>query len=103
VAGRAASLFRESNMNNLFAMLAVMTLSTAALAQEEMTQWVAKEGVTPMMVSFADLKWTELPERKGMQFAVLSGDKKGKYTQTQRPALFFLRHNRISLFPNPTR
>jgi hypothetical protein len=67
-------------MNNLFAMLAVMTLSTAALAQEEMTQWVAKEGVTPMMVSFADLKWTELPERKGMQFAVLSGDKKGKYT-----------------------
>jgi hypothetical protein len=72
-------------MNNLFAMLAVMTLSTAALAQEEITQRVAKEGVTPMMVSFADLKWTELPERKGMQFAVLSGDpKKGEYTQMRK-------------------
>jgi hypothetical protein len=51
---------RESNMNKRFAMLAAMTLSTAALAQE-MTKPAAKEGVTPMMVSFADLKWTELP------------------------------------------
>lgn len=38
-----------------------------------------------MMVSFTDLKWTELPERKGMQFAVLSGDPKtGEYTQIRR-------------------
>lgn len=37
------------------------------------------------MVSFTDLKWTELPERKGMQFAVLSGDpKKGEYTQMRK-------------------
>ena len=37
------------------------------------------------MVSFADLKWVELPERKGMQFAVLSGDPKiGAYTQIRK-------------------
>lgn len=71
-------------MNNLFAMLAAMALSTAALAQE-MTKPAAKEGVTPMMVAFTDLKWTELTERKGMQFAVLSGDpKKGEYTQMRK-------------------
>ena len=71
-------------MNKHFVMLAVVTLSTAALAQE-MTKPAAREGVTPMMVSFTDLKWTELPERKGMQFAVLSGDpKKGEYTQMRK-------------------
>ena len=37
------------------------------------------------MVSFTDLKWVELPERKGMQFAVLSGDPKtGPYSQIRR-------------------
>jgi len=37
------------------------------------------------MVSFADLKWVELPERKGMEFAVLSGDPKlGPYTQIRK-------------------
>jgi len=40
---------------------------------------------TPMMVSFSDLKWTELPERKGMQYALLSGDPKtGAYTQIRK-------------------
>jgi hypothetical protein len=39
----------------------------------------------PMMVSLTDMKWTELPERKGMQFAVLSGDPKtGEYTQMRK-------------------
>jgi len=52
-------------MKKFLAMLAVVNLSMAALA-----------GDTPMMVSFKDLKWTELPERPGMQFAVLSGDPK---------------------------
>lgn len=42
-------------------------------------------GKAPLMVSFAELKWVELPERKGMQFAVLSGDpKKGAYTQMRK-------------------
>ena len=43
------------------------------------------EGQMPMMVSFTDLKWTALPERPGMQFAVLSGDPKtGAYTQMRK-------------------
>ena len=61
-------------MKKYLAMLAVVNLSMAALA-----------GETPMMVSFKDLKWTELPERPGMQFAVLSGDPKaGEYTQIRK-------------------
>jgi quercetin dioxygenase-like cupin family protein len=44
-----------------------------------------QESKTPVMLSFADLKWVELPERKGMQFAVLSGDlKTGPYTQIRK-------------------
>jgi len=44
-----------------------------------------KEETTPMMVSFAELKWTALPERPGMQFAILSGDPKtGAYTQMRK-------------------
>jgi len=39
----------------------------------------------PMMQSFDDLKWSALPERPGMQFAVLSGDPKaGSYTQIRK-------------------
>lgn len=52
----------------------------------------AKPGATtqdddnaPLMVAFADLKWTKLPERPGMMFAVLSGDpSKGEYTQMRK-------------------
>jgi quercetin dioxygenase-like cupin family protein len=40
---------------------------------------------SPMMQSFNDLKWSALPERPGMQFAVLSGDPKaGPYTQIRK-------------------
>jgi hypothetical protein len=61
-------------MKKFLAMLAVVNLSMAALA-----------GETPIMVSFKDLKWTALPERPGMQFAVLSGDPKtGEYTQIRK-------------------
>jgi hypothetical protein len=39
----------------------------------------------PLMVSFADVKWTELPAVKGTLFSVLSGDPKtGKYTQLRK-------------------
>jgi ChrR Cupin-like domain len=42
-------------------------------------------GRTPFMVSFTELKWVELPERRGMQFALLSGDPKtGPYTQIRK-------------------
>ena len=44
-----------------------------------------KETTAPMMVSFSELKWTALPERPGMQFAVLSGDPQtGAYTQMRK-------------------
>ena len=48
-------------MNGFFAMLAVPSLSTAAIADEA----TSVGGKAPLMVSFTDLKWTELPERKG--------------------------------------
>jgi hypothetical protein len=69
-------------MRTLFVTLAAVCLSSLVLADEE----APKQGAeTPLMVSFTDLKWTELPERKGMQFAVLSGDpKKGEYTQMRK-------------------
>jgi hypothetical protein len=42
-------------------------------------------GKPPMMVSFDELKWTDLPERPGMKVSVLSGDPKtGPYTQIRR-------------------
>jgi len=57
-------------------------LLAPSLVQEAAPQ---QERKVPLMVSFIDLKWVELPERKGMQFAVLSGDpKKGAYTQIRK-------------------
>src|SRR6187551_354966 len=57
-------------------------LCTPLFAQEAAPK---QESKTPLMVSFADLKWVELPERKGMQFALLSGDpKSGEYTQIRK-------------------
>jgi quercetin dioxygenase-like cupin family protein len=53
-------------------------------AQEGASQQQSK---APLMVSFADLKWVELPGRKGMQFSSLSGDPKtGAYTQIRKVA-----------------
>ena len=69
-------------MSILWVAAAVASLSTPMLAQEG-TQRQKNEA--PLMVWFADLKWVELPERKGMQFAVLSGDPKvGPYTQIRK-------------------
>jgi hypothetical protein len=73
---------RRSRMRILSVGVAVVSLSTPMLAQEGMQ---IRKSETPLMVSFADLKWTELPERKGMQFAVLSGDPKiGSYTEIRK-------------------
>src|SRR6202162_6714750 len=74
-------------MKRFLAMLAAVSLSTAARTSEKRKPAAAtkEDGKAPLMVSFTDLKWTELPERKGMQFAVLSGDpKKGAYTQMRK-------------------
>jgi hypothetical protein len=39
----------------------------------------------PIMASPAELKWTALPERPGMQFSVLTGDPQtGAYTQLRK-------------------
>jgi hypothetical protein len=69
-------------MRGFFVILTAVCYWTPILADEA----VPKEGdKPPLMVSFTDLKWTELPERKGMQFALLSGDpKKGEYTQMRK-------------------
>ena len=69
-------------MNRFLVTLAAVALWSPALADEGARK---HGGKAPLMVSFTDLKWTELPERKGMQFAVLSGDpKKGEYTQMRK-------------------
>ena len=85
-------------MNRFFLMLAAVILSAAALAnpqEQPKTQTPSQQptpaatpkedGKAPLMVSFTELKWVELPERKGMQFALLSGDPKtGAYTQMRK-------------------
>lgn len=73
-------------MNRLFVMMVAVSLATVALADQATMQTApGKEGGTPLMVSYAELKWTELPERKGMQFALLSGDPKNEaYTQMRK-------------------
>jgi hypothetical protein len=66
----------EVAVNRFVSSLAVASLALPA---------VAHGAKAPLMVSFAELKWTALPERPGMQFAVLSGDPKtGPYTQLRR-------------------
>lgn len=85
-------------MKRLFVLLAALILSAAALAnrreqpktqspsqQPTPTATPKEDDKAPLMVSFAEMKWVELPERKGMQFALLSGDPKtGAYTQMRK-------------------
>jgi quercetin dioxygenase-like cupin family protein len=69
-------------MKIFFVAVAVACAWTPLLAQESAQKSDSK---TPLMVSFTDLKWVELSERKGMQFAALSGDPKtGPYTQIRK-------------------
>ena len=72
---------------NKFLVLIVAAFTTAVAAED-----MANAGATltasataPLMAAFADLKWRALPERPGMQFAVLSGDPAtGAYTQMRK-------------------
>ena len=76
-------------MSKLVFALMVVSLAVAVGGNEvdKKAAATSEPSATPMMVSFAELKWTELPERKGMQFAVLSGDpKSGEYTQIRKVA-----------------
>jgi len=75
---------RSFEMKILFAAAGLLCVLTTLLA-EDATQ--KQKGATPFMVSSTDLKWIELPERKGMQFAVLSGDPEtGPYTEMRKVA-----------------
>jgi quercetin dioxygenase-like cupin family protein len=77
---------RRISMNNLVFVLMAVSLA-AALGGDEADKKAAtsETSAKPMMVSFTELKWAELPQRKGMQFAVLSGDpKSGEYTQIRK-------------------
>ena len=74
-------------MKRFLAVLAAVSLSTTAFGDESPKPAAETKagGKAPLMLSFTDLKWTELPERKGTQFAVLSGDPKtGPYTQMRK-------------------
>ena len=69
-------------MRVVLATIAVACVSMRLLAEDGAQ---TAEGRTPFMVSFTELKWVELPERKGMQFAALSGDPKtGPYSQIRK-------------------
>ena len=69
-------------MKIFFAAAGVVCLWVTLLAQDASQK---QQNTTPFMVSLTDLKWVALPERKGMQFATLSGDPKtGPYTQMRK-------------------
>ena len=68
-------------MRVFFVTLAVVCFSTSMLAQEGRQK---AESKTRLMVSFTDLKWVELPERKGMQFAVPCFQETLKSARTRR-------------------
>src|SRR4029450_5205979 len=77
-----ANEIRRSEMKVLLMIVAGACLFTPIFAPETVSEPKDK---SPFMVSFPDLKWVELPERKGMQFALLSGDPKtGAYTQIRK-------------------
>ena len=75
-------------MNRFFLVLLIVSVGSALAGILANPVTITQEGnKRPLMVAFADLKWTELPERKGMQFSVLSGDPtKGEYTQMRKVA-----------------
>src|ERR1051326_8105075 len=69
-------------MKILFVAAGVLCVLTTLLAEDATEK---HKDATPFMVSSTELKWVELPERKGMQFAALSGDPKtGSYTQIRK-------------------
>jgi hypothetical protein len=74
-------------MNGLFVVLAFVSVSAIAFAETVPMLGAPRQddGKALLMVAFADLKWTKLPERPGMMFAVLSGDPtQGEYIQMRK-------------------
>jgi quercetin dioxygenase-like cupin family protein len=72
-------------MNRLFLSVVAGCLAATPAPRAVSTATPVDSEKAPMMVTFADLKWRELPERKGTQFAALSGDPRvGPYTLMRR-------------------
>lgn len=72
-------------MSKIVASLVAGTLAAAALVHAVATAAATEDGKVPLMVAFADLKWIPLPERMGMQIAVLTGEpKSGPYTELRK-------------------
>ena len=73
-------------MNRLVVLMTAVSLATAAGTDGAARPTQAgQEGVRPLMVSYTELRWTELPERKGSQVALLSGDPgEGAYTEMRK-------------------
>ena len=73
-------------MNKIIIMFAAAALVAAGFAHQATRRSAAQENTNaPLMVAFADLKWTKLPERPGMMFALLTGDPtKSEYTQMRK-------------------
>jgi hypothetical protein len=69
-------------MKTFATFLVTASFASPALAAET----PAITGTTPpVMMTLDDMQWTELPERKGMQYSVLSGDPRtGPYTQMRK-------------------
>ena len=69
-------------MKTFFVVAGIACFLGAVLAEEPAPK---QESMTPIMTSFTDLKWVELPQVKGTQFAALSGDHKtGPFTQMRK-------------------
>ena len=74
-------------MKRLVGLMATLSFAMLALSEEVVKPTAEREGEgsSPLMVSYAQLKWIDLPDVKGTQFAVISGDPKtGPYTQMRR-------------------
>ena len=70
-------------MKILFVAAGVLCVLMTIVAQD--TTQKQESTTTPFMVSSTDLKWVELPARKGMQIAVLSGNPEtGPYTEMRK-------------------
>lgn len=72
-------------MKTLVGSMAALSVAMLALSEEAAKPTPERKGPLPLMVSYAELKWIEVPEPRGTQFAVLSGDPRtGPYTQMRR-------------------
>src|SRR6478672_11155789 len=68
-----------------FCVLTAVLPRVSSQSQKAEPVMPAQESKSPIMVAFADLKFVDLPERQGHQYALLSGDPKtGAYTQVRK-------------------